>query len=54
MAEDIPARKPEGLAEGRNIAGVVLDPRDPDAWGNLTLPTAALIVEDELPRLGER
>lgn len=54
MAEHIPFREPERIADGRKVARVVFDASTARTWWTLRRTSPTLIVEDQLPMVGER
>lgn len=53
VAENIPRREPDRLAQCGEVAGVVLDARATGTGRNLRFTAPALVVENDLPALGE-
>jgi hypothetical protein len=54
VPQDVPLREAKGLADGGEIAGVVLDAGAARTRWRLGRTSAALIVQDQLPMVSER
>jgi hypothetical protein len=54
VAEDVPRRETECLAEGWEVARVVFDASAARAWWSLGCTSPTLVVQDQLPVIGER
>src|SRR5688500_12276768 len=53
MSQHIPSREPDRFTNRRKVAGIVLDASRARPGGRLRLTATALVVEDDLPSLGE-
>jgi hypothetical protein len=54
VAEDVPLRETNRLADRREVTSVVLDSGSSSARRNLRRTSSALVVQNQLPSLGER
>ena len=54
VAVDVPHRETECLAEGWEVTRVVFDASAARAWWSLGCTSPALVVQDQLPVIGER
>lgn len=54
VAKHVPLRQPEGIADGRKISSIVFDASTACSRWSLRCTSAALIVQDQLPVIGER